>query len=131
VKSRDQFIVAFAVAASAVASFAQSPIDDVAALAKAKEVIANLQKNDTAAVEATFNDEMKKAMAGNSLKSFWTEVNKQAGALKQCPSFSAETRGAIRVVIHKCDFEKLTANISTAFDEKGMLAGFFTVPTAK
>jgi hypothetical protein len=120
------FFIAALLSASQAAQ-AQA-ITEAAAMPKAKAVIAALQKNDAAAVEATFNTNMKAAMQGRSFAQTWQDISTQVGALKSCGEHKSEEKDNFRVITHMCDFEKAAVNLVTAYDEKGMLGGFFLRP---
>jgi hypothetical protein len=103
-------------------------LPESAVLPKAKAAISALQKNDAAAVEATFNANMKGAMQGKSFTQMWQEISAQIGALKSCASHTSEDKDNFRVITHACEFEKSPVNLVIAYDDKGLIGGFFLRP---
>ena len=110
---------------------AASPVSDTDVTAHAAAIVASMQANDFAAVEAQFDDRMKAALPPGRLAAGWSTLLAQAGALKQCGG-NVRVRAVAdkRMVIQTCEFERTKIDFQVAFDGANHISGMVFRPVA-
>jgi dienelactone hydrolase len=106
----------------------QTPVTDYSA--KARTLVERLAANEFAAVFAEFNDALKKALTEERLQRSWTSIVESAGPFKSVTAVRDETRGASRVTVVVCAFERFPLQVELVFDTGGLVASLNIRPAA-
>jgi dienelactone hydrolase len=99
-------------------------------VARAKDVVDRLVSGEVEPVVGMFNDKMKAAIDAARLRGLMPGVAVQAGAFKSQTGARSEVRGAYRVVIVSCAFERSNVDVQVVFDESDRIAGLSMRPQA-
>jgi hypothetical protein len=91
--------------------------------AKARALVAALEKEDYAAAVKDFDDTMKKALPTEKLGEVWKGIVKQVGALRKTGKVQKEKVQKYDVVWVSCEFEKANLWTRAVFDEGQKVAG--------
>jgi hypothetical protein len=105
---------------------AQGSADDAVPLAR--EVVRLLSSGAFDKVEALFLPPMTAALPPGQLASGWNAVTAAAGAFKQQRQAQAVAKGALRVVVVNCEFERASVDVQAVFDADGKIAGLSIRP---
>jgi hypothetical protein len=91
--------------------------------------ITMISGGDYKSAVAMFDETMKKALPEQKLKETWQAIQAQVGTFKAQRATRKETIQNHDVVFVNCQFEKSTLDSQIAFDNKGMIAGLYFIPT--
>ncbi len=97
---------------------------------QARAFVEMLEKQQFAAAEALFTDQMKAALPEDKLRATWATLAMQAGAFKSQRGARVEVVGDMRRAIVTCDFERAALDIIVAYNPAGLIGGFNVRPYA-
>lgn len=109
----------------------QAPGED-ALTAKARALLAAMEKGDYALATRDFDAAMLKAMPADKLEALWTkQLPAQVGAFRQQGPARREQLQGYEIVLITCSFEKVAMlDARVVFDKDGEIAGLQFVPPA-
>jgi dienelactone hydrolase len=116
--------------ANAVGSASARAIQTEDPLPRAREVVTWLAAKEHTKVHALFSPEMLAAMPEARLRGVWDGTIAAVGAFKQQVSARADTKGAYRIAVVTCEFERGNLDIQIVFDAAGKIAGLQLRPAA-
>lgn len=115
--------MAFAAIPAHAASNAQSTCK-----ARSNAMLGALAKHDYKQARAHFDSTMSGQFDVAKIKSFWTQLNTEAGAYKSHNTPSVGSEDKYTVVTTKMKFAKADINATVACDGKGNIAGLRFLP---
>lgn len=96
----------------------------------AQSFIDMLLKGDFTSATDKFDDQMKNAFNEDKLKETWINTVAEAGALLHLNTErTAETEG-YRIVIIRCDFQRVVIDVQVVFNKEGQISGLNFIPTS-
>jgi hypothetical protein len=95
-----------------------------------RQFVTLLAKQDFATAESWFDPAMKAAMPESRLRTVWTELLGQAGALRTQLGARLSSEGGYRCVYVTCQFERSTLDLKVVFDADQRVAGLFVVASS-
>lgn len=104
------------------------PLPPAVAASLAKDVAAELRLGDFEALESRFDEELKVALGGGKLRSYWLRVTVEGGALVSCAEPRTLLAGEYTLAFASCTFEKQRAELKLTFQADGRLGGLFLEP---
>lgn len=107
-------LVAFLTCASASAD----PLQDAS-----DRVVAALKADDLHALEARFDERMKKLFPTRALAERWSSVKADFGALVSCDAPTRDAQPRFTSIDYPCRFERKSVRLRVAIDTKTRLAG--------
>ena len=120
---RSTAILAVLLTIAAAGAQERTPVD------RAKDVFTLITKEDFKAVIAQFDTKMTAALSEEQMRSTWATVGQQAGAFGSYVDDRVATPApGMTVVVLGCQFEKVIANVTIAFDADGKIAGLSITP---
>ncbi len=96
--------------------------------ARAKAMLAALEKGEYEKAAKHFDDNMRKALPGDKLETTWKAIGKQLGAFAKTTGTRVEKGAKADTVYLTCKFEKATLDLKVVFDSDKQIMGFFLVP---
>jgi hypothetical protein len=92
-------------------------------VAVARETVARLERQDYAAVHASFNPRLQEAMPEADVRKVWTALVKKRGALKSTGGPVTRPNGKLRAVAIPAQFERGEVEIEVVFNDAGEVSG--------
>ena len=99
--------------------------------ARAREVVENLVAGKFAAVEATYDEDMKVAMPAGELANTWKTIAEQIGTYQKIADVQVDSFDGYPRVIVTCQFTKSDLWVRTIFGLDGTLAGLRLAPVER
>ncbi|MGB9937334.1 MAG: alpha/beta fold hydrolase [Methanobacterium sp.] len=97
--------------------------------AEAQNFVNLLLNGDFKSAASRFDDQMKIALDEAKLQETWINTIAEAGALLQLnPTTTTEMEG-YKIVIIRCDFQRVIIDIQVVFNEQGQISGLNFIPT--
>ncbi len=98
--------------------------------AATRELVARLARGDFAAVTKEFDDTMSAALPQERLAAVWQSLEKTLGPFVAVERFHLAKRGAYRVALARCRFQRGEKVVKVAYGSDDRIAGLFFVDAA-
>lgn len=96
---------------------------------EAQNFVSLILKGDFKSATSKFDDQMKTALDEAKLQETWINTIAEAGTLiGMNPTQTAEMEG-YKIVIIKCDFQRVIIDVQVVFNEQGKISGLNFIPT--
>ncbi len=96
--------------------------------AKARALIAALEKGDYAAAGKDYDEAMKKAAGPDVLEKLWKSLVAQGGPFRSQGAAKDVKLGKYTGIIVRCEFEKMPMGLRVVFDDQARVSGLQVVP---
>ena len=93
-----------------------------------RTTVEQLDRREYAAIHATFNPRLQKALSQDKLREAWEKVHVKAGRLRSIGEPSMKTKNQLRHVVYPAQFEKRKVDIEVVFNTAGELSGVLFHP---
>jgi len=97
--------------------------------AKAQNFVDLLLKGDFTSAASKFDDQMRIALDEAKLQETWINAIAEAGALLQLNQPRTAEMEGYKIVIIRCDFQRVIIDVQVVFNKQGQISGLNFIPT--
>ena len=108
--------------------FAQQPPSTVDIAAVGRAMVERLDRREYAAIVATFNPRLQKALSEEKLRLAWEKVQIKAGRLRSVGAPAMKTKNGLRHLVYPAQFEQRRVDIEVVFNAESQVSGVLFHP---